>query len=249
MLKAISKSWKLLIDALLPPLCLSCGAAVEAEGGALCAGCWKKVNFIAPPVCECCGIPFGVPVGDGTLCGACIARAPAFDYARSAMVYDAASRGMILSFKHGDGLHVAKSLAAWMGNAGEKLLAGNEIVIVPVPLSRWRLFTRRYNQSAILAAEIGKRVPAARVCVDALLRVKNTPSQGHLNRDERVKNLAGAIAINPSRRNAIKGKKAVLIDDVMTTGATANECSRILRKAGASSVSVLTLARVGGSGD
>ena len=232
-----------LLDFLLPPLCLNCH---EAVGGhqSLCPECWKKVHFISQPCCATCGVPFDMTVEEGTLCGECLAFPPVFKSARSAMIYDEASKRLVLSLKHGDRLHPVPAMASWMQRAGDALLTAAD-VIVPVPLHRWRLFSRRYNQAALLAQALGRHTGKP-VGVDALRRVRATPSQGHMNREQREKNLAGAIRLNPRHSEKIKNRNVVLVDDVLTTGATANECSRVLLAAGASAVDVLTLTRTRG---
>ncbi|MGE3622297.1 MAG: ComF family protein [Bdellovibrionales bacterium] len=229
------------LDLLLPPLCLSCDAPV-AEHRTLCPACWGRMQFIAAPFCACCGAPFDVPAGEGALCGSCIGDAPAYAAARAPMLYDDASRRIILGFKHGDRTYPAAALAAWMHRAGTEFWADADCV-VPVPLHRWRLLKRRYNQSALLANELG-RMAGKPVLVDALLRQRATPVQGHLKRDERAANVKGAFTVNPFCRSRLAGKAVVLVDDVLTTGATVNESARVLCKAGARSVNVLTLARV-----
>lgn len=230
-------------DLLLPPLCLNCEAPVGGNQ-TLCPDCWKAINFVAPPWCASCGAPFEVPVEAGTLCGECIAYPPDFSAARSAMIYDDASKRLILGFKHNDRLHPAEALAGWLHRAGAELWDKTD-AIIPVPLHRWRLFKRRYNQAALLAHELGKRAGKS-VVVDGLIRVIATPAQGHMNREDRKRNVAGAFSVNPRRADVLAGKTVVLVDDVFTTGATVNECSRILRKAGVGEVYVLTLARTKG---
>lgn len=229
------------LDLLLPPLCLSCDAPVAGHG-TLCAGCWKGIQFVAAPYCSGCGAPFDTPVGEGQICAACLTNPPVFRTARAAMLYDDASKRLILGFKHGDRTHLAGTLAGWMQRASQDYWENADIVI-PVPLHRWRLFKRRYNQAAMLAKEIGKATGKP-VAVDGLLRLKPTPIQGHRNRKERQANVKGAFAVNPRFAAQIKGKAIVLIDDVLTTGATLNECSRILLEGGAQTVQALTLARV-----
>lgn len=229
------------LDLLLPPLCLSCDAPVSTNQ-TLCPSCWGAIHFLSPPFCACCGIPFTVPVGDDMLCGACLAEPPAFHNARAVMLYDDASKPMILHFKHSDRTHTARAMAHWMARSGHDSLMKAD-VIAPVPLHRWRLFKRRYNQSALLATAISD-IANKPVWVDLLQRIKDTPTQGRLNRKQRHANVLGAFALNPVYAKALENKAVVLIDDVLTTGATVNECSRILLKAGAASVSVLSLARV-----
>lgn len=229
-----------LLDFLLPPLCLKCDAPTGAPQ-ALCPACWKAIHFIAPPCCALCGMPFDVPVEAGTQCGECLAYPPVYTRARSVMIYDDASKPLPLGLKHHDRTHAVPGLAALMFRAGGEFLPSVDL-IVPVPLHRWRLFSRRYNQSAMLAQAIG-RLSGKPVGVDTLQRIRATPIQGHLNREERRKNIAGAIRLHPRHVHDVKNRHVVLIDDVMTTGATVNECSRILLAKGAAEISVLTLAR------
>jgi len=231
-----------LIDTLLPPLCLSCGAMVD-QLHALCAACWAAQSFIAPPYCQRCGTPLhSESVIDTLTCAACFARPPRYGRARAVFCYDDASRKIILGFKHADRTQAAPAFAAWMARAGAQLIAEADI-IAPVPLHYRRLLYRRYNQAALLALGIAKHVDKP-VIVDALKRLRATPSQAGLGARDRRRNVARAIAVNPRRRAALKTKRVLLIDDVLTTGATVETCVRALKAAGAASVDVLTLARV-----
>lgn len=235
--------WRRVLDAVLPPLCLSCGTVV-AEPGSLCPQCWSRMGFLAPPLCHACGHPFDIDPGAGgaVLCGPCLAKPPPWARARAVLRYDDSSKPLILRFKHADRLEGAQAFARWMARAGGELLAEAE-VIVPVPLHRWRLLARRYNQAAVLALALGRHSGVA-VVPDALCRVRRTLSQGHMDRDQRRRNVAGAFVVAEAGRRAVAGRRVVLIDDVLTTGATTGECSRVLLKAGAAGVDVLTLGRV-----
>jgi ComF family protein len=217
---------------------------VVEEPGALCSACWDGAAFIAPPHCARCGLPFELaPSGAaGWECAACVAEPPPFDRARAAMRYDAGARGLVLRFKHADATHAAPGYARWMARAGAELLADCDL-IAPVPLHRWRLLRRRYNQSALLALALG-RMAGRPVAPDLLVRRRYTPSQGRLDRAHRFANVAGAFALRPGYAAAIGGKRVLLVDDVMTTGATVEECAKVLKRAGAGAVDVLTLARV-----
>lgn len=227
-----------LVDAVLPPRCVGCGAAVDVQGH-VCAACFAGLTFIAAPLCVRCGVPFPVPAPPDTECGACLAEPPAFDQARAVLVYGDGARPLVLGFKHGDRTHGAPAFGAWLVRAGAGLLDGAD-VLVPVPLHRRRLFTRRYNQAVLLARAVG-RAAGVPVAVDALRRRRDTPSQGTLGRTARQANVAHAFAIR--RLGAVAGRRVVLIDDVMTSGATADACARVLKRAGASWIGVLTLAR------
>ncbi|MDO9461190.1 MAG: ComF family protein [Alphaproteobacteria bacterium] len=233
----------MLADALLPPRCLATRDIVDRQGQ-LSAKAWSAINFITKPLCQCCGMPFafGFEEDAELSCGACLANPPDYDRARAVLRYDDASRAMILAFKHGDRLEGAPAFAAWMARAGADLM-GDIDLIVPVPLHRKRLFRRRYNQSAVLALLLARNngTPAL---VDALVRTRHTPPMGGLNRAARQRNLQGAIAVRPGRAAMLAGRKILLIDDVLTTGATAQACARALRRARVSRVDVLSLARV-----
>lgn len=226
------------MDFLIPPLCLGCDGPVT-QNQTLCADCWKALHFIAPPLCARCGAPFDLPVEADTLCSQCLTQPPSYDLARSAILYDEASKPLILRFKHADRIHPAPALAAWMARAASDIWPAADL-IAPVPLHRWRLWARRYNQSALLAREIG-RITKVPVCLDLLARARATQSQGRLNRKERQKNVADAFALREGAD--VSGKRVVLIDDVLTSGATANECAAVLTQAGAAAVFVVTLAR------
>ncbi len=231
----------LALDALLPPQCLSCGALVDSPG-VLCAACWDKVAFPGPPQCAACGWPFEFDSGAGALCAACVRRRPVYRRARAVMVYGDTSRRLILAFKYGDRTDAAPAFGRWLARAGKELIAEAE-VIVPVPLHWTRLFSRLYNQAALLAHALGKQSGLPVAC-DLLVRRKPTPSQGRLSPSARRRNVRGAFAVRPSRRGRLEGRRVLLVDDVLTTGATAAACARTLLRAGAASVDVLTLARV-----
>jgi ComF family protein len=195
-----------------------------------------------PPLCECCGLPFAYQVAARSRCAACIASPPAFDRARAVLVYDDASRRLVLGFKHADRLEPVPAFGRWLARAGAELTEAADL-IAPVPLHRWRLFRRRYNQAALLAQALG-RVAGCPVAPDLLVRRRSTPSQGGLGRAGRRRNVAGAFALRSGRDAQVRGRRILLIDDVHTTGATLGECARVLRRAGAASVDALTLARV-----
>ncbi len=229
------------LDLLLPPRCLACGVLVD-RNGVLCAACWSTLSFIAAPQCDSCGLPFAFEVAARTRCAACLADPPPFDRARAVLVYDDASRRLILGFKHADRTEAAPAFGRWLARAGSALLADTDLV-VPVPLHRWRLFQRRYNQAALLAHAVG-RLAGRPVAPDLLVRRRRTPSQGGLGRTGRRRNVAAAFALRAGHQDQIRGRRVLLIDDVHTTGATLAECARALRRAGAAGVDALTLARV-----
>lgn len=234
------------VDTILPPRCLGCGEMVATQG-AVCPDCWGGIDFITSPMCMCCGLPFdyapdGGDAGPEALCGACARQPPLFGRARSVMTYSDSSRRFVLAFKHADRTDAAPAWGAWLARAGADILADADLA-VPVPLHRRRLIARRYNQAALMARELG-RVANLPVFVDALVRTRATPSQGRMNRAQRERNVAGAFAVSPRRADILNGTSVVLVDDVMTTGATLTACIRPLLAAGVANVDVLTLARV-----
>jgi len=230
-----------LLDAVLPPLCLGCNEIV-ATPGALCASCWSAFSFIAPPLCQRCGVPFAQDPGPTAHCTDCLVRPPRYGYARAALVYDARSRRIVLPFKHGDRTDMARTCGAWMARAASDLLPRAELV-APVPLHWRRLFTRRYNQAALLAGGVAReaRLPLA---PDLLRRRRWTGSQAGLRGKERRRNVRLAFDVHPRWAARIEGRGVLLIDDVLTTGATVDACVHALDRAGARHVDVLTLARV-----
>ncbi len=231
----------LALNALLPPRCLACRVTVERPG-ALCAPCWKGVHFLDPPLCELCGFPLEFELGQGALCGACARERPTFDRARAVMRYDDSSRALVLGFKHADRTEGVPAYGAWLARAGTELVAEADL-IAPVPLHWLRLFNRRFNQAALLAQALGRNAGVP-VVADLLLRRRHTPSQGRLSPAQRRRNVAGAFAVKPSRKPLLEGRRVLLVDDVLTTGATASACARTLRRGGARAVDVLVLARV-----
>lgn len=229
-----------LLNVLLPPLCLSCDAPVETHGG-ICAVCWQNIRFISPPYCPVCGLPYELATHNDLPCPTCLTEPPHYRTARAAVVYDQGSRNIILGFKHADQTHLAGALARMMAQAGQAALAHCDL-LAPVPLHRWRLFRRQYNQAALLAQMLG-RILCVPVVPDLLLRHRATAPQGHMNAAARARNVRGAFRLNPHHRSLVTGKKIGLIDDVMTTGATVNACTCILTEAGATETAVLTFAR------
>lgn len=229
------------MDLVLPPRCFVSGEIVDGQG-MVSARVWRDINFIVDPMCVSCGYPFSFDVGAGTQCAICLDRPQAFDRARAALRYDDISRDMILKFKHADKTHAVPTFLPWLKRTGGSMLAEADY-IVPVPLHRWRLLKRRYNQAALLAQALARDVGKP-YKPDIIERVKATPSQGHLGYKERRKNVRGAFKFSPQYRQIIKDKNIVLVDDVYTTGATVSECAKVLKKAGAARVYVLALARV-----
>ena len=230
--------WRGALDLVFPPQSLDGGEAAMAGG--LSAGTWSRIHFLDGPVCDGCGAPFEYDVG--ARCAACLAKPRAFDAARAACLYDEVSRDPILKLKHADRLDLAPLFARWLSRAARELIDEAD-AIAPVPLHRGRLLRRRYNQ----AAEIAR--PLARLCKvaylpDALVRRRATETQGGKSGSGRRRNVAGAFEVPPGRVGQVAGKRILLIDDVMTTGATAEGCARALKAAGAVRVDVAVVARV-----
>ena len=223
------------VDTVLPPQAL-----LGVAGDVLDRRMWEDVTFLDAPWCEACGFPFEFGVTDGALCGRCLVRRPAYDHARAAMAYDDGSRALILSFTHGGRTEGLRSCAAEMRRAGRDILDGADL-LVPVALHPSRLIRRRYNQAALLARGLARLTPA-KFDPDILMRTRRTDSQGKHNARARAENVRGAFAL---RKGAdVTGRHIVLIDDVLTTGATLESCARSLKRAGAKRVDGLCLARV-----
>jgi ComF family protein len=230
---------KAVLDLLFPPQCIGCRATVGEPG--FCAACWSDISFLDGPACTCCGLPFPVDLEGENFCANCLAQPPAFDSARAILAYDEKSRGAILALKHADRLDLVPGFARWLARVGRGQLSQCDL-IVPVPLHPWRLWRRRYNQ----AAELARRLAADwNLAADplALARSRATPSQGAMpSAKARRRNVQRAFTVpDPAR---IKGRRILLVDDVVTTGATVQSCARTLKRAGAHSVHVLALARV-----
>lgn len=233
------------LDLLYPPVCVACGAETGATGG-LCPECFADAPFIAGPVCDACGAPLlALPGTKGpAVCDGCRHAPPAWRAGRAAALYGGAVRRAILALKHGDRLDVAGAAAPWLMRAGRDLLAGADLV-APVPLHWRRLIHRRFNQSAELARALCRSAGRAEALApDLLRRIRATPSQEGRSRTGRVANVAGAFALTRRWRGRVAGARVLLVDDVMTTGATLSACAETLRDAGAEGIDVLVLARV-----
>ncbi len=231
---------RIALDFLLPPHCAACDEPV-ATSGQLCAACFAATNFIAAPCCDRCGVAFPVAML-GPICQVCEENSPLYRQARGGLVYDTQGRRLILPFKHADRPELAHVLAPHVARAGAALLKRAD-VLIPVPLHRRRLFARRYNQAVLLAAVLG-RTAGIPILRDALIRTKATVSLGDSTAAERAEEVAGAFAVRPKARSAVEGRQVLLIDDVMTSGATASACTATLLEAGAIAVDVLVAARV-----
>jgi ComF family protein len=230
-----------LIGIAYPPSCIACGGATAAAHS-LCARCWSGIRFIERPFCERLGTPFPVDYGGPLLSPAAMADPPVFERARAVARYDETVQALVHRLKYGDRIELAKAMARMMTRAGAELLAEADLV-VPVPLHRWRLWRRRFNQAMALAGGIAA---AGKLPCDPLLlaRVKHTDSQVGLSKAQRHENLQGAFRVPEGAKPRLKGKRVLLVDDVLTTGSTANAASRALLRGGARAVDVLAFARV-----
>jgi len=227
-------------DLVYPPSCAHCGIRVAGHG-ALCAKCWTSIRFIERPFCEVLGTPFPYDHGEGALSPEAIADPPTFDRLRSVAIHDGIVRDLVHSLKYRDRLDLAPVIARWMVRAGAAELAACDAVLA-VPLHRTRLFTRKFNQSAELARHIARSIDKP-FLASAVLRVKRTAQQVGLSVNARADNVRGAFAVAAGCETDVFGRRLVLIDDVFTTGATVSAVARILKRAGAADVSVLTFAR------
>ena len=228
-------------DIVIPPVCLACQAPLSSHD-AICASCWSKIDFIRPPLCDRLGIPLAFDVGGTMISAAAEADPPDYDRARAVARFDTVMRELVHGLKFRDRHDVRRLFGRWLAEAGSTLLFDSDL-IAPVPLTRSRLLSRRFNQSAILAREVS-RLTGVRYEPQVLSRTRRTPPQVGLTRQQRRENVSGAFAVPDHRRDVVSGAKVVLVDDVITTGATVGACARALKKAGAARVDVLSLALV-----
>ncbi len=228
------------LDFALPPRCPGCGA-ITAEPDRFCLPCWKELHFLGEPCCERCGLPFEYDGGAGAECGSCLAAPPSFDRLRAAVAYGETARKVALKLKYSGRPGVAETLAHFM----QRHVAGEEpeAILVPVPLHRWRIWKRGYNQSALVASALAKRT-GLRAELNLLQRVKATPVLRGLGKRERALAVRGAFNVPEAARRLIAGRTILLVDDVYTSGATANSCARALKRAGAARVNIICWARV-----
>lgn len=239
--KGLRSGLRLAIDFALPRLCPSCREPL-GDGNGLCAFCWSRLSLIEPPYCARLGIPFTYDPGPGLLSMEAIADPPAYDRARAAVRYDDVSRALVHNLKYGDRLDLSPMMGQWMARAGRELLV-NADALVPVPLHWRRLWARRFNQSASLAGVISA-ISDVPVVHSGLKRVRATPQQVGKSKSERADNVQGAFRVAAEHGSDVAGRRLVLVDDVLTSGATADACARVLLRAGASHVDVLVFARV-----
>lgn len=233
-------AFRQILDFALPPRCPGCGAITE-DLHRFCLACWQELRFLGDPCCRRCGLPFDYESGAEAECGACIADPPRFGRLRAAVAYGEIARRVTLKLKYSGRPGVAETLAHFMARHVEPGDGG--ILLAPVPLHRWRLWKRGYNQSALIAEALARRtgLPAS---LDLLARIRPTPPLRGKGRRERALAVRGAFRVPARRRELVRGRTILLVDDVYTTGATANACARALRRAGAAGVDIICWARV-----
>lgn len=228
------------LNLIYSPLCILCKEQTYYPRN-LCGDCWSKIEWITKPHCKICSLPFEYEVDDSVICGACLSKKPSFDKMRSVFLYNDISARLISSFKYNDKTYPHNTYSNWMHRAGVDLW--NEVDYISfVPLSFRRILSRKYNQSAILAKDLSK-IAKKEIIYNLMYRTKYVAPQASLNKKDRLKNVKGVFAMNKKYSKKIKGKTIIIIDDVTTTGATLNECAKILKKNGADKVFVLTMAK------
>jgi ComF family protein len=237
---SLSQTLAPVIDLVFPPRCPLCGDGLSAQDG-VCPACWEKLAIPGEPSCATCGRPFHDGIRDGSICAPCMAHPPRHGGIAAATLYNDASRQLVLSLKHGSRLALAPMMARLM--AAKLHGVDSDWLLVPVPLHRWRLWRRGFNQAAVLAQELA-RLGKGRLAVDALVRRKATPALGGLGAKARARAVAGAIVANPRRKPRLKGASVMLVDDVLTSGATTDACVAALKRAGAGKVLISCFSRV-----
>lgn len=230
------------VNAVFPPECISCAAPVDTDFG-LCASCWGDTPFITGAACDTCGTPLpGAAPESGLRCDDCRTIARPWSRGRAVFTYAGNGRKLVLALKHGDRAEIARAAGVWLANAAGPLLT-DETLIVPIPLHWWRLFRRRFNQSALLAQALANQTQSF-LAPDALFRVRSTGTQDGLGRDARFANMSDAIQPHPKRGHILADRTVLLVDDVMTSGATFSAATQACFDAGAENVHVIALARV-----
>ena len=229
-----------IVDFALPPRCSGCGA-ITLDDHSFCLTCWQALTFLGEPCCTRCGYPFEYESGLEPECGACLADPPAFDRLRAAVAYGEIARKVVLKLKYSGRPGVAETLAHFMQR--HVVDEDASALLIPVPLHRWRIWKRGYNQSALIASALAKRT-GLEAQLDLLKRVRATPPLKGLSRRERALAVSGAFRPSPRAKAVMAARTVVLIDDVFTSGATANACAKTLKRAGAARVNIICWARV-----
>ena len=245
MTDALIRGARLIADYALPPRCPGCGVIVS-EDRRFCLACWSSLDFLAGPACARCSIPIATPIPDpAAQCGACLGNPPPFEGAPAALAYGPVARAVALRLKYGRRLGHARLMAELMARPLAKLTeeAGEPPLLIPVPLHRWRLWSRGFNQAGLAAQHLAL-ASEAEFADDVLMRKNSTPSLRGLGRKAREKAVQGAFALAPDAKARLKSRHAILIDDVHASGATLRSCARLLVRGGAGRVSALTFARV-----
>ena len=229
------------METIYPTRCLACGFETLNERG-LCQDCWKEAYFVTGQVCDSCGTPVQESEVDPSYCDQCLASPPAWDRGRCAVLYEGAGRKLALLLKHSDRLDLVPEMGKWMHQACKPILEP-DMVIAPVPLHRMRLLRRRFNQASVLAQKIAQ-INGTKAWVDVLCRIRPTEMQKGKDRESRFMNLSRSIILNTPYKDSLKDRSVLLVDDVMTTGATLCACAETCKLAGAKKVNVIAFARV-----
>ena len=229
------------MHAVFPPECLSCRARVASDDG-LCGPCWRDTAFITGAVCDGCGVPMHGDVQDGDRCDDCLSIARPWAQGRAALLYKERGRALVLALKHADRHDIVKPAGRWMAKVAEEILRPDTLV-APVPLHWSRMVKRRYNQASLIGRAMASRLDAS-FCGDLLKRDRATASLDGKSREQRFEELSGSISVHPKRVALLEGRSVLLVDDVMTSGATLAACADACLGSRASEVCVVTLARV-----
>lgn len=229
------------VDLVAPANCPLTGERVAAPGLLSSAG-WRKLQFVDDPACETCSTPFAADYGEGAVCPSCLANPPPYERARAVLVYEEESHKLLVAFKYADRTEFAPMFGIWLARIGRPFLT-SQTVVIPTPMHRSRLAERKYNQSALLAAQFCRET-GARYEPFALERIRPTPPQAALSEEARRRNVVGAFAVTGAAAACVVGADVILVDDVLTTGATLAACARALKKSGARQVTALVIARV-----
>lgn len=239
----LSHAGRLAMEFIYPPQCPSCRSEIEAATG-ICPDCWRDIAFLSGDLCQFCSAPLEGDLGPGGVCDACVHHPPAWDRGAAAVLYEGVGRKLVLALKHGDRLDISPLAASWMSRTGGDLIASADL-IVPAPMHWLRLARRRFNQAGELARSVAANAGRPHAFApDLLMRGRATATQDGKTRAERMENVSGVFSVAPKWRGSVPGGKILLIDDVMTTGATLSECAEVCRAAGAAEVNVLVMARV-----